>query len=117
VELAAAPPGGKIGAMSLRMPQNLPTRPGLDAADAAIHHEILEEQAQSLGRAGRKVEAALAALRDHPGGEGRAVVLKAATDAVWGFFVQREVLGLRDRTLIIAQYGVPREVLARLGAR
>lgn len=101
----------------LRMPRNLRTRPAVDSADAAIRHEILEEQAQSLGQAGRKVEAALAALRDHPGGDGRTIVLKAAADAVWGYFVQREVLGLRNRTEVIAQYAIPREVLARLGAR
>ena len=44
-------------------------------------------------------------------------MLKAAADAVWCFFVQREVLGLRDRAAVIAQYDIPREVLARLGAR
>jgi hypothetical protein len=38
-------------------------------------------------------------------------------DAVWGFLVQREVIGLRDRAQVIAQYGIPREVLARIGAR
>ena len=40
-----------------------------------------------------------------------------AADAVWGFLVQREVMGLRDRAAVVAQYGIPREVLARLGAR
>lgn len=99
------------------MPQNLTRRLGLETGEAVLHYELMEEQAESLGRAGRKVEAALAALRDHPGGEGRAAVLAAASDAVWGFFVQREVLGLRDRAQVITQYGIPREVLARLGAR
>lgn len=102
---------------SLRMPQSLTRRLGLETGEAVLHYELMEEQAQSLGRAGRKVEAALAALRDHPGGEGRVAVLAAASDAVWGFFVQREVLGLRDRAQVITQYGIPREVLARLGAR
>jgi hypothetical protein len=102
---------------SLRMPQSLARRLGVETGEAVIRYELLEEQAHSLGRAGRKVEVALAALRDHPGGDGRAVVLKAAADAVWGFLVQREVMGLRDRAAVIAQYGIPREVLARLGAR
>lgn len=70
-----------------------------------------------MGRAGRKVEAALAALRDHPGGDGRAAALKAAADAVWGFLVQREIMGLRDRAAVIALYDIPREVLVRIGAR
>jgi len=102
---------------SLRMPQSLTTRLGVEPGEAVLHYELMEEQAHSLGRAGRKVEAALAALRDHPGGEDRPAVLKAAADAVWGFLVQREVMGLRDRAQVIAQYAIPREVLARLGAR
>ena len=48
---------------------------------------------------------------------GRDAALKAAADAVWGFLVQREVMGLRDRNAVIAHYNIPREVLARLGAR
>lgn len=102
---------------SFRLPQNLSARLTRDASDAALHHEIAEEQAQSLGRAGRKVEAALAALRDHPGGDGRAEALKAASAAVWEFFVHREILGLRNRADVIAQYAIPREVMVRLGAR
>jgi hypothetical protein len=102
---------------SLRPPRNLGRRLDFETGDAVLHYELMEEQAQSLGRAGRKVEAALAALRDHPGGEDRAALLAAAADAVWGFLVQREVMGLRDRAQVIAQYAIPREVLARIGAR
>jgi hypothetical protein len=98
------------------MPQSLARRLGADAADAALRHEILEEQASSLGRAGRRLEQALAALRAHEG-EHRGPALKAAAAAAWEFFVQREVIGLRDRTLIVAQYDIPREVMVRLGAR
>lgn len=101
---------------SLRMPQSLVRRLGAEG-DAALRYELMEEQAQSLGRAGRKVEIALQALADHPGGEDRAAALKVAADAVWSFLVQREVMGLRDRNAVIAQYSIPREVLARLGAR
>ena len=89
---------------------------GSDEGDAAFRHEVLEEQAASLGRMGRKAEAALAKLRAHEG-EGRAEAVKAAADAVWCFLVQREVLGLRDRAQIVAQYNIPREVMVRLGAR
>ena len=64
----------------------------------------------------RKAEAALAALRDHYG-EGRAEWLTAAADAVWCFLVQREVLGLRERAQIIAQYAIPREILNRIWVR
>lgn len=107
---------------TLRMPQHfgaqsLGRRLGVETGEAVLRYELLEEQAHSLGRAGKKVEAALAALRDHPAGEGRAAVLKAAADAVWAFLVQREVMGLRDRNAVVAQYGIPREVLVRIGAR
>jgi hypothetical protein len=102
---------------SFRMPQSLNARLGVETGDAVFRHELLEEQAQSLGRAGRKVEAALAALAAHEGDGGRAVLVKAAADAVWGFLVQREVMGLRDRGAVVAQYGIPREVMARIGAR
>ena len=101
---------------SLRMPQSLAKRLGVETGDAVLRYELLQEQAASLGQAGRKVEKALAALREHEG-EGRAEVLKAAADAVWGFLVQREVMGLRDRAAIVAQYGIPREVMNRIGAR
>jgi hypothetical protein len=105
-----------MGAMPPReMLFNLLKRPSGDAADAAFQHEVAQEQAAALGRMGRKAEAALAALRAHQG-EGRAEVLKKAADAVWCYFVQREVMGLRDRSQIIADYQIPRDVLARLGA-
>jgi hypothetical protein len=101
---------------SLRMPQSLTKRLGVETGDVVLAYELLEEQAVSLGRAGAKLEAALAALRAHDG-EGRAAVLKAAAEAAWGFFVQREALGLRDRAAVVAQYDIPREVLVRVGAR
>jgi hypothetical protein len=117
VKLAPRRRGANMGAMSSReMLFNLLKRPTADGAEAAFRHEIVEEQAAALGRMGRKAEAALAALKAHEG-EGRAQVLKAAADAVWCFLVQREVLGLRDRAAIVAQYDIPREVMVRLGAR
>ena len=101
---------------SLRLPQSLLRRLGADPGEAALRYELVEEQAATLGRVGRKADAALAALRAHEG-DGRAEVLKAACDAVWCFLVQREVMGLRDRARIVADYDIPREVMVRLGAR
>lgn len=101
---------------SLRMPQSLGRRLGFETGEAVLRYELLQEQAAALGRTGERMEAALAALRDHAG-DGRAEVLKAAADAVWCFLVQREVMGLRDRAAIVAQYAIPREVMNRLGAR
>lgn len=102
------------------MPQSLTKRLGVESGEAVLRHELLEEQAHALGRMGAKLEAALAALRAHdaqPDGDGRAAALKRAADAAWCFFVQREVMGLRDRAAVIAQYAIPREVLVRIGAR
>lgn len=106
-----------MGAMpSIEMLQSLLGRASREAADAALQSEIAQEQAAALGRMGRKAEAALAALKAHEG-EGRAEAAKKAADAVWCFFVQREVMGLRDRAQIVADYQIPREVMVRLGAR
>src|SRR6185369_8341927 len=53
----------QIGAMSsLRMPQSLARRLGVDTGEAVLRYELLEEQAAALGRAGAKLEQALAAL-------------------------------------------------------
>jgi len=100
----------------LRTPQSLVDRLDLDTGQGGFEAEVMQEQAAALGRLGRRAEAALAALRAHQG-EGRAEVLKSASDAVWCFFVQRDVMGLRDRAQIIADYQIPREVIARLGVR
>ena len=84
---------------------------------AAFELELASERAAALGRAGREVETAMAALE--AGGEGpdREALLKAAAKAVWSFFVQREACGFRDQSGVIAHYRIPRAVLVRLGAR
>lgn len=101
---------------SLRMPQSFLRRLGVETGEAVLRYELMGEQAASLGRAGRKMEVALAAL-ETAAPETRAACVKAAADAVWAFLIQREVMGLRDRDRIVAEYAVPREVMARLGAR
>jgi hypothetical protein len=101
---------------SLRMPQSLTKRLGVETGEAVLRYELLQEQAASLGWQGEKLEKALAALRA-ANEAGRPAALTAAADAAWCFFVQREVMGLRDRAAVIAQYAIPREVLNRIGAR
>jgi hypothetical protein len=86
-----------------------------EARHEAIEHEIAGEKAAALGRGGRRVEAALEALRNSAGDE-REAVLNEAARIVWGFLVQRELLGLRDRERVIAHYAIPAEVLNRMGA-
>lgn len=101
---------------SLRMPQSLTKRLRFETGEAVLQYELLEEQAASLGRMGEKLEAALAALREADDVV-RPAALKAAADACWCFFVQRDVMGLKDRAAVIAHYAIPREVLNRIGAR
>jgi hypothetical protein len=88
---------------------------------AALDYEIAQEQASALGRLGRALEAALAALSDYDNRSGerdaaRAQLVQDASDALWYFMVQREACGLRDPRPVLRHYGVPAEVYARMGA-
>jgi hypothetical protein len=107
--------------MSFRVPQNLPPRTEPESGAGVLQVEIRAEQAASLGRGGRDVEAALKRLRDFDvAGDGptpRADLVAAAADVVWGFLIHRELCGLRDRDQVVREYGVPKEVLCRLGVR
>ena len=103
--------------MALRLPQTLSSPvSSVEASDAGLKVELMAEKAASLGRAGRRVEKALAVLRE-AAAEDRPAALKDAADAVWSLFVQSEVCGQRAQKPVIAIYGMPKDVLARLGAR
>ena len=82
-----------------------------------LDHEIAAEKAAALGRAGERVEKTLRLLReagrDAPG---RAALLKDAAEAVYAYFIQRELIGLRRHHEAIREYAIPEEVLVRLGA-
>jgi hypothetical protein len=61
--------------------------------------------------------AALRAFDADPGSPGERIdLLRRAASEVWKFFIQRELCGLRDQREIIRFYGIPQEVLVRLGA-
>ena len=83
-----------------------------------LDHEIAAEKASALGRAGERVEKCLRRLgesaRDDSGEH--AALLKDAADAVYAYFIQRELCGLRRHHEVIRDYAIPREVLVRLGA-
>jgi hypothetical protein len=85
-----------------------------------IEAEIAAEKANSLGHHGRLVERAIAALKgfDAVAGsaEDRRRLVAEAAHEVWAFFVQREACGMRNHRDAIQIYGIPGEVLARLGA-
>jgi len=101
--------------MALRLPGQGGARlqTGLDTLD----YELAGEMASSLGRAGDRVFKAMAALNAHgPHDDQRALLVKAAAGAVHAYFIQRELIGLRRHQDAIRDYGIPPEVLARLGA-
>lgn len=112
--------------MSLRPPTNAPGASVSEVLFDALGHEILAEKAAALGRAGAQAELCLVRLRAH--GEAptadsaghevqRKKLLKDAADAVYAWFIQRELCGLRRHDAVIRDLGIPREVLVRLGAR
>ena len=93
--------------------------PGRETGLSVLEAEMMSEAAAALGRAGARAEAALARLKDPAAleREERDSLLKAAAEAVWSLFIQRESCGLRDQRQVIADLGIPRAVLVRLGAR
>ncbi len=102
--------------MSLRPPsqKSAPGETGVDVLD----YEILAEKAASLGRAGFYAERYLKSLRDYEGdAEGRAALVKKTADAVYAWFIQRELCGMRRHDSLIREYSIPKEVLVRLGAK
>jgi len=106
--------------MPLARSDLLALRMRLDSGFETFTSEVAAEQASSLGYQGRQVEKAMQALRDHDarGSDGavRLALVKAAARQVWAFLVQRELCGLRDQKEVIRIYGIPPEVLRRLGA-
>jgi hypothetical protein len=121
----------------------LRSTPGRARQVVALDYEIAQEQASALGRLGRALETALAALaefdrnpdrmvgyepalgqRPRAGAEAnddaetrktRARLVQQASHALWCFIVQREACGLRDPRPVIRDYGVPAEVQNRMG--
>lgn len=93
-----------------------------------LDYEIAREQAAALGRLGRALEHALAALAAFDAQQAavpaappseirrrRAVLVADASLALWQFAVQREACGLRDLRPVLRDYRVPAEVAVRMG--
>ena len=88
------------------------------AGDSALEAELAGEKAAALGRLARAMERSLARLSaTPPGTPGRDAAVRAAAEDVWLFLVQREVCGFTDQGPVIEHYGVPAEVMARVGER
>ena len=111
--------------MTVRPPRQIaPKIANIWSPAAALDYEIAQEKAATLGRLGRALEAALAALRafdeatQEPNAEARrerrALVMEAG-HALWLFVVQREAMGLRDSRQLMRDYRVPADVQGRMG--
>jgi hypothetical protein len=86
-----------------------------------IQLEVAEEKAGALGRAGRRLEQALDEFREtssapHASSK-RDRLLWDLAEIVYTFIVQREACGLRDFRQVLRHFDIPREALARVGAR
>jgi hypothetical protein len=84
-----------------------------EAGTAALDHEIQAERASSLGAAEHRVVKALAGLK---AGTDREHFLAEARQAVWAYFVQRELIGFRRHHDVIRELDIPPDVLIGLGA-
>jgi hypothetical protein len=88
-----------------------------------LKHEVAEEQAGALGRCGRRLEHALDLYRSHQARNSARAdarherLLWDLAERIEAFVVQREACGLRDSRHVLKLYDVPREAIARVGAR
>lgn len=101
-------------------------KPG-EAAQNALEHEILGEQASTIGRLAHELGAALDALRafDEKVKSGRISeerrerqrprLVDAAAYALWNFVVQRDCAGFRFTDKALQQFTIPKEVRVKMG--
>jgi hypothetical protein len=89
-----------------------------------LEHQLAEEKAGALGRCARLLERALERFRSYAAAEGRSEADANRERLFWdlaerveAFVVQREACGLRDSRHALKFYDVPREAIARVGAR
>ena len=108
--------------MPVRMPQSLSAGLKPETGWSVLDYEILQQKAQTLGNLGHQVEQALATLRAFdagaPGADRktrRSDLLDQAAERVWAFMIQRELCGLRYWNAVVKDYGIPTEVLNRVG--
>ena len=104
--------------MTLRPPTRYGAPGAAQFGPNPLEIEIAAEKAAALGRSGDRVEQTLARLGalDRHSPE-RAATLREAVDAVYAYFIQRELCGMRRHHDVIREYAIPNEVLVRLGAK
>lgn len=102
--------------MTLRMPKDIQGGFMPKSGASVLHAELVAEQAASLGIAGRKVARTMADLQDVPTDDSLYEErLNAAAQAVYHYFVQRELNGITNNKDAIEHYGIGPDVLSRLG--
>lgn len=104
--------------MAIRIPPEVVLLDRRETGEIALQRALLNESAANLGRLGRAVQSALArlhALDPFASEAERELLLYACADAVWQYFVQREVCGLVDHARAIETYAIPGEVLRKVG--
>jgi hypothetical protein len=104
--------------MTVHPPTHYDPSAGGGVGPNPLEIEIAAEKAAALGRAGERVEQTLARLRalEH-GAPERPASLQEAIEAVYAYFIQRELCGMRRHHDVIREYAIPNEVLVRLGAK
>jgi hypothetical protein len=106
--------------MTLRLPQSFSAGLSVETGANVLDYEIAQQKAETLGALGGQVEATLARLRaldatEAPDAAHRTALLDEAADRVWSLMIQRELCGLRHWEAVVKAYGIPREVLNRMG--
>ncbi|WP_300376657.1 DUF6665 family protein [Henriciella sp.] len=84
-------------------------------AKAPLEAEVAAEKAAALGRAGRALEKAILRLDSAESEAEREALLIDAAQKTQGYFLIRELNGLRDQRDIIQSFDIPRAVLNRIG--
>jgi hypothetical protein len=103
-------------AMTLRLPDHIAGRRDPEGGLAAVAAKVIQEKAEALADAERKLKARLTTLADAAEGDARTAALRAAADAAYGYVIQRELCGFRDGDAALADLAVPRAVIVRMGA-
>ncbi|HZP12577.1 MAG TPA: DUF6665 family protein [Nevskiaceae bacterium] len=90
-------------------------------AGPGLEHVLKTDAAYTLGRAGKRLQVTLAALRafdaQPDAAKDRTQLVDAAAHALWCYVVQREMLHLPDRKVINQTFEVPLEVWNAMGRR
>ena len=105
----------------VRLPKNLSTnftfKSGvIKTGESTLEYELLAEKAHSLGLAASRLEKSLRDLQAPSElTDQRNTLVQDAADATQAYFIQRELMGMRDHSHPIAHYDIPKDVLARIG--